>query len=395
MQTKLDEYIEEQNLADSTASLYRASVKQYTTFHKKSLDELFDEADREEEQGIRWKKRTLKKRLIDFRKYLYETQSEGTAKMYFARIKTLYKYFEIELHDLPKYKSKQIDKTYEKVYDDIPTRDEIIQAYHEANNVMKCIILFSSSSGMSKVDYLNLTVGDFIKACEGYYSKNNLLDQLHEIRKSENPIPFFEGFRQKTDSRYTTFCSPEATEHICQYLIGRDAKIRKKASNASDDDLEELPCKLEYTDKLFKIDESYVYKQFKNINTKLNFGSVGKFIKFRSHQLRAFHATTLKNLEDVQWSFDEINALQGRKKSKTERAYFTDNVSKLRKKYIESVDSLMLFKSIHTVSSQEYNEVKNEKEFYRKELITQKKEQEAKINKILAAQQELEALLGL
>ena len=397
---KFEQFVSEKNMAKKTVDLYRSAVNAYVAHNNMTLDELLEEADNEEEQGIRWKKRTLKTRLISFRKWLFENKSEGTAKQYLARIKTIYRYFEIELQNLPVYSSKQVDKTYEKSYEDIPTREELIQAYYEAKNTMKCFILLASSSGMSKVDILNLTVKDFLIACKEYCDYNSSIrEKLNQIRASkEVVVPYFKGERQKTKTTFTTFASPEAAEHIVQYLLGRDAKIRAKYENAFPEEREELPCKLEEYDSLLKIDPDYVMKQFREINTKLSFGTVGKYVKIRSHQLRAFHATTLKNLEDVEWSIEEIDALQGRKKDKTHRAYVTESVSKLRKKYVESVDSLMLFKSIHSINSQQYDEIRNENKFYKNELVKQekkRKEQEEKINQIIANQRELEALLGV
>lgn len=391
-----EQFCIEKGFAKKTEDLYKSAVKAYETFNNCTLDELLEEADLEEEKGIRWKRRTIKMRLTNFRKWLFENKSEGTAKQYFARIKTIYRHFEIELQELPTYNSKQVDKTYEKRFEDIPCKDELIQAYYEARNNMKCFILLASSSGMSKVDILNLTVSDFLIACETN-TENSIREQLNEIRTRKEPvIPCFKGERQKTKTIFTTFCSPETVEHIVQYLLGRDAKIRAKYEKASMEDKEELPCRLELYDSLLKIDPHYVMKQFREINTKLSFGTVGKYAKIRSHQLRAYHATTLMNCE-VNWSIAEIDALQGRKKDKTHRAYFTDSVSKLRKKYCESVDSLMLFKSIK-FDPQKYDELKQKNKRYHDELVKyeeKSKEQEKMIKEIIANQRELEALLGV
>ena len=225
MQTKLDQFFEDRNTSKSTQQHYRASVKIYEELNGQSLDSLIEEADIEEENGIRWKKRRIKQRLLDFRNYLYQHRAEGTARQYFADVRTIYKHFEIELQELPTYTSKNIDKTYEMSYEDILTREELIDGYHEANNVVKCIILFASSSGLSKVDIFNQTVRDFIEGCG--LDGDNLQTQLQQLKNQRNLIPCFRGFRQKTNKAYITFCSPEASKHIVQYLIGRNAKIRQ------------------------------------------------------------------------------------------------------------------------------------------------------------------------
>ena len=383
---KFEEFCEQRQISKSTKALYESCVKLYEEVNSLSLDELIEEADREEEERIRWKKRTLKKRLLDYRKFLYENKSEGTAVRYFSCIKTVYTHFEIEIGALPSFASKQIDKTHEKRFEDIPTKQEIIDAYYEATNVVKCVILFASSSGISKVDLTNLTVGDFIAACGDEVSRNyKLVDQLKQI-KGKDIIPTFEGERQKTGTRFVTFCSPEASEHIIQYLLGRDAHIQKETNG-----------QLELTDKLFDISLSHLSYVLRRINDKLNLGTVGKFSKFRCHQLRAFQASTLLNAENA-FTESEVDALQGRKKDKTHRAYFVESTSKLKAKYEENVDELMLFKQIHGVDEEAVSKLKEENDFFKNELVRNEKkleEQQKRINEIINNQRELEALLGI
>lgn len=391
-----EELCRQRKWSESTKSLYKSCVELYEEVNHLSLDELIEEADREEEERIRWKKRTLKKRLIDFRQFLYENKSEGTAVRYFSCIKTVYNHFEIEIGTIPSFASKQVDKTYVKRFEDIPTKQEIIDAYYEASNVVKGVILFASSSGISKVDLLNLTVKNFITACAEYLTTSDLLEQLQEL-KSKVVIPTFEGYRQKTGTRFVTFCSPEAAEHIVQELLGRDSHIRKAYDEADDDEREDLPDKLCEDDKLFDISYSHLTYILRRINDKLKLGTVGKFRKFRCHQLRAFQASTLLNAENA-FTESEVDALQGRKKDKTHRAYFVESTSKLKAKYESNVDELMLFKSVNNIDKEALEELQKENAFYKKEIVkneTKLEEQENRINQIIATQRELEAKLGL
>ena len=372
----LEKLIEEKNHADSTARSFRACIKLYEEVCGKSLDDLIKEADAEEEAGIRWKRRQLREHLIEFRKYLYTNRSEGTAKRYMTIVKTVYNHYEIEVHKLPSFASKQIDKTYKMKYSDLLTKEELIDGYYEANNLVKCIITFGISSGLSKVDMLDLTVGDFLDACSEYTTQNGILEQLLEL-KGKDIIPCFEGNRKKTDSSYITFCSPEAAEHIIQYLIGEDIRLREEGMT------------LERDQKLFGITTSYVSKVFQKINKKLNLGKAGKFGRFRCHMLRKFHASTLLNTEILTWTVEEIDTLQGRSMDKTHQAYFKNSKEKLFKKYYACVDELMLFKSIHEIGKDAYDKLAEENKFYKNEMEEQKKT----IEKIKDAQKELEEML--
>lgn len=76
--------------------------------NKLSLAELIEEAEKEEEQGIRWKHRTLKRRLLNFRKYLMDNYYYNTVSNTFTPVLVVYKYFEIEIHDLPRIDKKVI-----------------------------------------------------------------------------------------------------------------------------------------------------------------------------------------------------------------------------------------------------------------------------------------------
>ena len=385
----LNTFFEEKGLSKNSRKTYVNAVKQYTRFTKMNLDELIKEADFEEEERVRWKKRTLRKRLLDFRRYLYTSLAEGSAKLYFSRIKTIYTHFGIEIGHIPKYSSKQIDRTHEMTYQDILTPKELKSAYYEANNTVKTLIVFGISSGLSKADMLDLTVADFLDACKEYIIDTNAspIQQLEQLKKQEVIIPKFIGNRKKTLVRYTTYCSPEAAEHIISELIGRHFDIVNAAEENEDDDIQK---ELSYDDKVFDISESHMYYVFKKINKVLGLGKVGKFSKFRCHQLRKFQATTLINSSAETWSIDEIDALQGRVMDATHRAYFQNNENKLYEKYCNSVDDLMLFKKIHDDSAK-VRELEKENKEYKNKM----EEQDKQIKEILEMQEKIEQLVGL
>ena len=87
----------------------------------------------------------------------------------------------------------------------------------------------------------------------------------------------------KTKKNFITFCSPEATEHIVQYLIGRDAEIRieyeilqnmyESETNPGKkqrlhDQLQRQPHRLERTHKLFDISDGHLSASFRKISNK-------------------------------------------------------------------------------------------------------------------------------
>ena len=74
----------------SAKKIYKNSVKQYCQQQKLTLSELIQEADKEEEQRIRWRDRKLKHRLLNFRQYLIKNYKKNTVQNYFNSIKSIY-----------------------------------------------------------------------------------------------------------------------------------------------------------------------------------------------------------------------------------------------------------------------------------------------------------------
>ena len=318
----LDDLAKSRNLSYKTRQGYLNAINVYVSFNKKSFKDLLNEAEREEESGIRWKKRKLKQRLINFRIYLQEKYLVSTAKVYFQRIISLYNHFEIEIHKLPPLSTKSGNIPKPITFEDLPTKEIIRDAVEIANPLMKAIILFMSSSGCARRETLNLTIQDFIDATQEYHNKNTIKDVLKELNDNGRIVPIFRIRRKKTSKFYFTFCSPEASKEIISYLLTQN--------------------NLKSTDKLFKINLYYLNKYFMEINDELSLGKVGTYNKFRSHMLRKFHASSLYNAENG-LSLDEIDALQGRKKDCTHSSYFMENPNNLRNKYVDSLDALTIY----------------------------------------------------
>ena len=311
------------NLSSKTKQSYKNALKVYIKFQNKSFHDLLKEAENEEELGIRWKKRKLKVRLVNFRIFLQENYLASTSKLYFQRVLTLYKHYEIEIHDLPPISTKSSKFSKPVTFEDLPTKEIIKNAVKIANPIMKAIILFISSSGCSRRETLNLTVGDFINATYEYHKTDEIKKALLILKELEFIIPIFRLRRQKTNKFYFTFCSHEASKFIVDYLI-------------------KLNFNFTHEDTLFNLNLYYWNKYFKKINDKLNLGKVGEYNRFRSHMLRKFHASSLYNFNNG-LSLSEIDALQGRGKNNTHSSYFMENPMKLREKYIYSLDALIIF----------------------------------------------------
>lgn len=328
----------DRNWNRSTQTSYKTALNHYCNVNGLSIMELLKEAEIEEEK-IPWKKSKLRQRLIDFRTHLYENYNISTAKLYLTRIMTFYRSFDITILSLPYISEKGVKKTEPISFRDLPDKEIIKKAVDFSSHDLKAIILFMSSSGCARAETLSLTIKDFIISCSEYHSINLKNPTEEEIIKKfiekmliqKNIIPSFKIRRQKTDKFYYTFCSPEATEAILTYLLVRQDVLKLNK-------------------KLFKINASYFFKKFAEINKTLNLGKVGGKNRFRSHMLRKYHASRL-----VKSSIDEktgkklpgmtinnIDALQGRGKSTTQNSYFFDDFENLKEEYIQNLNKLTI-----------------------------------------------------
>ena len=219
----LNEYIQTRGLSHKTYNTLKSVLNHYTNYQELTLQELIQEADQEEEQGIRWKRRTLKNRLTNYMNYLRETMDINSAKTYFSMIKTFYQHHEIEIGKLPSWNLRN-SRTYTPItYNDLPDKTIIRTAVEMSNPKMKAIILFLVSSGMSKVDMRSLKIHQFITATQEYHNCNNIIDVITELKKVSEPIiPVWQHRRSKTNKYFITFNTPEATMEILNYLQFRN-----------------------------------------------------------------------------------------------------------------------------------------------------------------------------
>ena len=308
-------FVRERNLKESTASGYESALKHYLNFHKRTLNDLMQEALLDEENLVPLKERKIKKRLLNYRSYLLKGNcSPNTVRTYFTKVKTFYLHFDIELPHLPDAK---YDKLYETNYLDLPTHEHIRKACDSVPVGLKAVILFMSSSGTAKAETLSIIVSQFIQGTAQYHNGGSLELILETLSKKRNVIPTFYLRRIKTDKYYYTFCSPEATRYIVKYL-----QTRKD---------------LKMEDKLFDFTASSLLNKFQEINDRMGWGFKGKYRFFRAHTLRKFHAS------NIGLAAEYIDELQGRSKNYVHATYIKTNPNKLKSIYKSAMHNVMIY----------------------------------------------------
>ena len=357
----IKEYIQTRGLSESTYKTIRIILNHYSNFQELSLHELLIEADIEEEERIRWKNRTLKTRLIDYMNYLRENMTINSTKTYLKLVKSFYSHHEIEIHKLPRLNEKNSIVAEPITYQDLPDKEILQKAMEIADPLMSALILFLSSSGISKVDALSLTIEDFLIATFSYHQQMDLYSAIYHLKKIQDSvdiIPTFKKRRSKTNKYFITFCSHEATVEIINYLLVRSQNKELKKN-----------------DKLFKIEKHYYSLKFEEINDALGLQKVGSFNRFRGHMLRKYHASNLAKSGMDRYL---INVLQGKSNGAVDDVYFYEDEDRLREEYIKHMHSLLVLSEVKevTVYSEEYVELKNENERLREQIMEIKRMQD-------------------
>ena len=323
-----EEFCQERNLKKETIKGYKSSIKKYTDYYKMTLDELIDEAIDEETENIDKRRRSIKTRLLQYRTHLLTETSlkHSTIKAHMKSIQTIYSHFDIDLPKLPPVKSKEND-TVQTTYFDLPTREQIGMAVEIAGIRVASLILFMASSGTGRTECANMTIQDFTDACREYYTSETLPEIIEELYGCLEPIvPTFYLFRQKTSKKYYTFCTPETTNAIIEWL-----QLRLKIC-------EEHEEELTFEDSLWDLTQRQITYHLSNINDELGFGFKGSYRFLRPHTLRKFHAS------NIGLSEDNIDLLQGRSRDSVHETYIKTNPSEFKKIYMNVMNNVEIKK---------------------------------------------------
>lgn len=308
--TILEQFFTERNHSESTQTTYTRSTRYYESLTNHTIQECLDIADDEEYNNLRWKNTQTRKWLLEYREWLYSEYNVSTAQLYLTAIITIYRHFEITIPPLPYYSTKHAKRSAPINYSDLPDRAILSECLQVASPLVRSIILFMSSSGMSRIDVLNLTIEDWLNATSEFHNHDNSVKYAIKDMQDSDIIPTFHLDRQKTGQDYFTFCSHEASKCINSYLLTRTEILTR-----------ERP--------LFKINERYINMAFQRLNGYFQLGKIGNYNRLRPHMLRKFHAS---QLSASGMSTEHINLLQGRKiQGVAHESYIRINPDNLKK----------------------------------------------------------------
>lgn len=340
----LEQFFSERNSSPSTQTTYTRSIRYYETLTGHTIQECLDIADDEEYNNIRWKNTQTRKWILSYREWLYSKYNVSTAQLYLTAILTVYRHFEITIPPLPYFSKKGLRHSTPINYDDLPDRELLREVLQGVSPLVRALILFMSSSGISRIDVLNLTIQDYLDATQDYHNSDSVKKAIKEMR-DEDIIPTFQLTRQKTGQDYFTFCSHEAVKSINAYLLTRTEILTP-------------------TRPLFKLHERYINMIFERLNEDFQLGKVGNYNRLRPHMLRKYHAS---QLAESGIGTDHINLLQGRKVTGVAHEhYIRIKPETLKEEYIKALPYLVI-EDVNQYKT-ENQQLKEENEAYKTNL---------------------------
>lgn len=377
------DFVEDRIVSKSTLFAYYMRFASWCDYNQLSLTQLINEAEEEQDNGIKRKKRTIKKRFSGYINFLRdENKTPNTIKSYLGSVKAIYSDNDI---DTPKI---QLSSREVRRFTDIETfdiKEDIIKIAEIANPRDRSIILLQSSSGMGASEVRHLTVGDYINALKKYGNVHvsgifripNLFEIERILAENEDLIGEWAVRRYKTGMPYYTFSSPESMRSIHKYL---EYRTRQNCKIRNLDDY------LFVTKNNTKIKITRFMGIYSDLDDVMGFQRRSNgFRHITSHIPRKFFMNTLlSNKVDKL----KIDWMVGHIPISMDQSYFFANQKDLKEEYTKALPDLTLLEEIKmkVFESEDYKRLK--------ELEEQEKIKDETIVKMQKQIENLYALYG-
>jgi integrase len=369
----IEKWFLRRNIGEGTQSAYLIAFKQYCELIGMTPFELYEEADDEEESGVRPIKSKVYDYLLKYKKYLKDTgKSKKTLKLYFAAVRSFYLSFDITLPDI---KLDSGDIGLEKNIGRPLNRKDVKKLANSAAVRERALIYLMAMTGMGQQEARDLTIKKFIECVSSAIGKE--IDDVYDLFKFEDEILqeilTLNITRQKTSYSYITFIPPEASREIIHYLkercYGRNENIRVENNS-------EYIFASKYGGQMSR---DSIVTNFRHTGIKAGFKKEKNAYSFwRSHSLRKYFISTFINKKGEKVIAD---FMAGHKISDMDRTYWQANPDDLKTMYIDALPALSLddanvkdyetkeFRELNAKLKESENESQNMKNEFREILL--------------------------
>jgi len=346
----IEKWFLRRNISKGTQKAYLIAFKEYCALIGKTPNKLYQEADLEEENGVRPIKSKVYDYLLKYKKHLIDTgKSKKTVKLYFSAVRSFYMSFDITLPDI---KLDSGDIGLEKNEGKLLKRTDLRKLVNAASSRERALIYLMALSGMGQKEARDLTIKKFLDAAS--YAIGKPLDDVKDLFKFEDEvlkeILTLHITRQKTRYSHITFIPPEASREIIHYLkercYGRNENVR--VDNNSD--------YIFASKNGGKLSRDSIVTNFRRIGELAGFKREKNSYSFwRSHALRKYFISTFINKKGEKVIAD---FMAGHKISDMDRTYWKANSEDLKKMYAEALPALSLDKAnVRDYETEEYRKI--------------------------------------
>jgi integrase len=333
----------------ATRMTYTTYISAFCECVGKTPTQLIEESIMETKEGKLLSERNTVIYITKFKKWLIESGKAPTTQgVALTSVQSFYRTFDIQLSSVLGRRKKRLPLRENQNF---ISKDDVNNLITNSKNLRtKAMILCMATSGMAKNEILNLRMRDITFENIGEDSEIGII-----------PIR-----RQKTQTDYTTFISPEAVLALRDYIAERNRNINLKVKGSNDfvfvtygEKLNEGQTK--GSGRGSKISPHTFTNEFKKMGEDLGYGN-GFFVKTRSHSLRKFFASTLENAGIPK---NKIDFMLGHSVNGSDLAYFRTEIGKLKQLYIDHLpyitfDKEIVIRSLNSNDAKELNELKKE-----------------------------------
>jgi integrase len=278
-------FVTDRDLSSSTIRIYAMHLQKFCNVVGKYPTQLIEEAEDEEDEEIRSRKRKIKKYIEMYHTWLIEGDyAPSRIRVAITVVRSFYNHNDILIPTIQKTKIRDEEVNHE-IYS-IPNIDDIRHAMKYIKSwKWKAAVLLMMSSGMGLSEIISLKIKNFLEAIKIYIEDISIdnVDQIesicNKILKEKDIVGEWRVIRSKTKYPYITFNTTESNHAICEYLLEYPPKsideplFRNPYSN-------NVPAKT-------------CHQFFYRVNARAGFKNIGRQTFFRSHNLRKFFVSTL------------------------------------------------------------------------------------------------------
>lgn len=305
-----------------------------------------------------------------------------TIEIRLRSILSFYNYNDIIYVSMERSNGKPVTLT---VNDGIPTKEEIREILNKCDPLEKAIVLVGASSGLASNEIINLRIKDF---------KNDYCE--------EDGIATLILVRQKTNYKFVTFLSREASEAVWDYLKYRDRSEKSKDQKRRNEQLYKQKVfddegylfvskaisdeyLTTHNEELRKLSNDAIQNIYRSLCEDTGLSSKpGNWNNMRSHKLRKWFSNKLR---EAKCDPDLREFMMGHKIEGSKGSYFVDDSTELKAAYKDCTYLLTIEKELDISESEDFKRIKAEN----KTLIVEAEKHRVERSELQALKAELEA----